>query len=313
MGTALYPQHGHDADTLVRQADVGMYEAKRSHAGHVIYSAERDPYSSERLGMVAALRHALESRHLVLHYQPKVDVQEHAVRGVEALVRWQDPERGMIPPGDFIPLAERTGLIRPITTFVLREALAQVRAWLNDGLRVPVAVNLSARSLLDTGFPDQVAQLLGEARVPAELLELEVTESMMLEDPKLSREVLSRLDAMGISLSVDDFGTGYSSLAQLRRLPVSELKIDRGFVSSMQSDDRDAFIVRSSIQLGQNLGLKIVAEGVEDMETIESLRRLGCDIVQGYAIMRPVPSSELTGWLHEQAAAGVDAATLDAA
>ena len=166
MGTALYPQHGQDADTLVRQADVGMYEAKRAHAGHVIYYAERDPYSSERLGMVAALRRALESRHLVLHYQPKVDVHEHAVRGVEALVRWQDPERGMIPPGDFIPLAERTGLIRPITTFVLREALAQVRAWLDDGLRVPVAVNLSARSPARHGLPDQVAQLLGEARVP---------------------------------------------------------------------------------------------------------------------------------------------------
>jgi diguanylate cyclase (GGDEF)-like protein len=297
IGIALYPDHGADAETLVRQADVGMYDAKRTHAGHKVYVAERDPYSPRRLGMVAALRGALDREELILHYQPKVAVGGGALRGVEALVRWPDPERGLVPPADFIPLAESTGLIKPLTVYVLRTALAQVRAWLDRGLEVPVAVNLAARSLLDAAFPERVAALLEEAGVPASLLELEVTETMMLEDPTRSLEVLTRLDEMGIALSIDDFGTGYSSLAQLKRLPVRTLKIDRGFVASMCRDDRDAFIVRSSIQLGHNLGLAIVAEGVEDGPTLAALGALGCDSAQGYLIKRPCPADELTAWL----------------
>jgi diguanylate cyclase (GGDEF)-like protein len=308
IGIALYPDHGEDRETLVRQADVGMYEAKRTHAGHMVYAAEHDPYSPRRLGMVAALRAALEAGRLILHYQPKVSVGSGEVRGVEALVRWPDPERGLVPPAEFIPLAESTGLIKPLTVFVLRAALAQARLWLDGGLEVPVAVNLAARSLLDVGFPDRVAELLKEARVAPALLELEVTETMMLEDPTRSLEVLTRLDAMGIALSIDDFGTGYSSLAQLKRLPVRSLKIDRGFVASMCSDDRDAFIVRSSIQLGHNLGLTVVGEGVEDSATLVALGSLGCDNAQGYLIKRPCPADELTPWLQAESRHGSRAA-----
>ena len=300
IGIALYPDHGRDRETLVRQADVGMYEAKRTHAGQMVYTAEHDPYSPRRLGMVAALRAALDAGELILHYQPKVAVGSGALCGVEALVRWPDPERGLVPPGEFIPLAESTGLIKPLTLFVLREALRQVRAWRDEGMEVPVAVNLAARSLLDPGFPDQVARLLAETGVPAALLELEVTETMMLEDPKRSLDVLTRLDAMGIALSIDDFGTGYSSLAQLKRLPVRTLKIDRGFVASMCSDERDAFIVRSSIQLGHNLGLTVVAEGVEDGATLGALSALGCDTAQGFMIKRPCAAAELTPWLRAE-------------
>jgi diguanylate cyclase (GGDEF)-like protein len=308
IGIALYPDHGEDRETLVRQADVGMYEAKRTHAGHMVYAAEHDPYSPRRLGMVAALRAALEAGQLILHYQPKISVGTGEVRGVEALVRWPDPERGLVPPAEFIPIAESTGLIKPLTVFVLRAALTQARLWLDGGLEVPVAVNLAARSLLDAGFPDQVAQLLEEAQVAPELLELEVTETMMLEDPKRSLEVLTRLDAMGIALSIDDFGTGYSSLAQLKRLPVRSLKIDRGFVGSMCSDERDAFIVRSSIQLGHNLGLTVVGEGVEDSSTLVALGLLGCDNAQGYLIKRPCPADELTPWLQSESRHGSRAA-----
>ncbi len=297
IGIALYPDHGADSETLVRQADVGMYDAKRSHAGHKVYVAAHDPYSPRRLGMVAALRSALDNEELILHYQPKVAVGGGELCGVEALVRWPDPERGLVPPADFIPLAESTGLIKPLTIYVLKQALAQVGEWLDKGLEVPVAVNLAARSLLDAGFPGQVAALLKDAGVPPELLELEVTETMMLEDPTRSMEVLTRLDAMGIALSIDDFGTGYSSLAQLKRLPVRTLKIDRGFVAAMCSDDRDAFIVRSSIQLGHNLGLTVVAEGVEDSSTLAALGTLGCDSAQGYLIKRPCAADELTAWL----------------
>jgi len=297
IGIALYPDHGGDPQTLLRRADVAMYEAKRTHAGHQLYVPACDPYSPARLGMVAALRRGLDAGELLLHYQPKVGVADTALHGVEALVRWPDPERGLVPPAEFIPLAERTGLIKPLATYVLRAALAQTRCWLDAGMRIPVAVNIAVRSLLDVRFPAEVAALLAEADVPAELLELEVTESTMLGDPEQSLTVLNELSDLGVSISIDDFGTGYSSLAQLKRLPVHELKIDRGFVASMLRDDRDAFIVRSTIQLGHNLGLRVVAEGVEDSDTLRDLDALSCDTVQGYLIQRPVPADELTSWL----------------
>lgn len=221
--------------------------------------------------------------------------------GVEALIRWRHPTRGLVPPSEFIALAEHTGLIRPLTTYVLRESMRQARRWLDQGFRVPIAVNISARSLLDATFPAEVVALLAEVGLPPELIELEVTESAMLEDPDQALRLLARLDEFGIAIAIDDFGTGYSSLAQLKRLPMRELKIDRSFVAAMLADERDAFIVRSTIKLGHDLGLRVIAEGVEDIETLHHLLTLGCDTAQGFLIQRPVPGEELTHWLQEQA------------
>jgi EAL domain-containing protein (putative c-di-GMP-specific phosphodiesterase class I) len=218
-------------------------------------------------------------------------------------VRWQHPEHGLIPPGEFIPLAERTGLIGPLTHYVLDAALHQCRDWRQDGHELPVAVNVSARRLLDLDFPDEVAGLLTHWRVPARLLVIEITESTIMADPTHALQILGRLNEMGVQLSIDDFGTGYSSMAYLKTLPVHELKVDRSFVAQMTSDSRDAVIVHSTIDLGRNLGLRVVAEGVEDSLTLQHLDLLGCHAVQGYHISRPVPPDDLISWLEQQQAA----------
>jgi EAL domain-containing protein (putative c-di-GMP-specific phosphodiesterase class I) len=222
---------------------------------------------------------------------------------VEALVRWQHPEHGLLPPGEFIPLAERTGLIGPLTNYVLDAALGQCQQWRRAGHELAVAVNVSARSLLDLGFPDQVAVLLARWEVPARLLVVEITESTIMADPERAIQILGRLNAMGVEVSIDDFGTGYSSMAHLKTLPVHELKVDRSFVSQMTSSTSDAVIVRSTVDLGRNLGLRVVAEGVEDPQTLRELDGLGCDAIQGYYISRPVPAEDLIGWLEQQQAA----------
>jgi EAL domain-containing protein (putative c-di-GMP-specific phosphodiesterase class I) len=222
---------------------------------------------------------------------------------VEALVRWQHPEHGLVPPGEFIPLAERTGLIGPLTHYVLDAALHQCRDWLRAGHALSVAVNISARRLLDLAFPDEVAATLARWEVPARLLVVEITESTIMADPTHALQILGRLDAMGVHLSIDDFGTGYSSMAYLKELPVHELKVDRSFVSQMTSNNRDAVIVRSTVDLGRNLGLRVVAEGVEDPTTWGQLDALGCDAIQGYYVSRPVPPDELIDWLQQQQAA----------
>jgi EAL domain-containing protein (putative c-di-GMP-specific phosphodiesterase class I) len=258
-----------------------------------------------RLALLGELERAIVDSELDVHYQPKVDLAGGHATGVEALARWTHPELGTIPPGEFVPLAEQTGLIKPMTLAVLEAALTQARSWRDEDLTVPVSVNLSARNLLDPQLPAQVADLLTRCDVDAKLLELEITESSIMSDPVRALEVLTKLDEMGVGLSIDDFGTGYSSLAYLKRLPVDELKIDRGFVMNLTNDKADAFIVRCAVDLGRNLGLRIVAEGVEDAETAAALADLGATQAQGYHFSRPVPGPELTPWLHERRAAAV--------
>jgi EAL domain-containing protein (putative c-di-GMP-specific phosphodiesterase class I) len=237
----------------------------------------------------------------VLHYQPKADLGSGQIRSVEALVRWQHPDHGLLGPGEFIPLAERTGLIHPLTRWVLDTALEQAARWRHAGRRLSVAVNVSTRSLLDPAFPDQVAGQLTTWQVPPDLLTLEITESAVMAEPDRALEVLGRLHAFGVGLAVDDFGTGYSSMAYLKELPVDELKIDRSFVGQMATSPSDAVIVRSTIDLGHNLGLRVVAEGVETPHAWDELTALGCDSAQGYLLGRPVPAAELEQQLDQPA------------
>jgi diguanylate cyclase (GGDEF)-like protein len=306
IGIALFPEHATDVETLLQRADLAMYKAKETHIGHAFYSEELDHGHPSKLSMVGELRRAIEGEELVLHYQPKAAIGTGAVSHVEALVRWQRPEHGMVPPNEFIPLAEHTGLIKQLSAYVLDAALRQLRAWLDAGLDLGVAVNLSARNLLEADLPDQIASLLLARRVPAERLILEITESTIMADPGRALGVLTRLSAMGIRLSIDDFGVGYSSLSYLKRLPVDEIKIDRSFVAQMDDDEDDAFIVRSTIDLGRNLGLSVVAEGVETEAVWDELTELGCDYAQGWYLGRPMPAAELAAWLRANAAQATD-------
>jgi predicted signal transduction protein with EAL and GGDEF domain len=294
IGVALYPEHGTTVGTLLQRADVAMYEAKRGRHGVFTYSSERDPYSADRLGLLAELRRALETDELVLHYQPKAAVATGAIIGVEALVRWQHPTRGLLGPDEFVPLAERTGAVADLTRWVVDRALARQRAWLEDGLDLPVAVNLAAANIVDVTLPDAIGELLERHGLTGDRLECEISEHTVMADPLRGAEVLDRIRALGVRLSLDDFGTGHSSLAYLKRLPLDEVKIDRSFVSGMVEDENDAVIVRSTIDLARNLGLCVVAEGVETAEVMDALAALSCDVAQGYYISRPLPAQELS-------------------
>jgi diguanylate cyclase (GGDEF)-like protein len=298
IGVAFFPGHGRDVDTLIQRADVAMYLAKTAQTTYEIYAVEKDNYSPSRLALVGELRHAIEHNEFVVHYQPKVDLQSGKVQGVEALLRWNHPLRDLIPPDEFIPLAEHTGLIEPLTTFVLNEALQQLAKWRDQGLELKVAVNLSTRSLLNTDFPEEVSRALKKWRVPPSSLQLEITEHTILTDPAKAGGILSTLSNMGVELSIDDFGTGYSSFVQLRRLPLTELKIDKSFVMNMNVDDNDAVIVQSLIELGRNLGLQVVAEGVESEGVSDVLTSLGCDYAQGFFTSRPMPPEEIVNWVN---------------
>jgi diguanylate cyclase (GGDEF)-like protein len=298
VGIALFPEHGDDVHSLLQRADVAMYEAKEQPGGCEIYARERDEYSPDRLTLLTELRRGIEQGELVLHYQPKADLRTGEVHGAEALVRWNHPARGLVQPDEFIPLAQKTGVIVPLTSFVLDEALRQCRLWQLEGLDLCVSVNLSARSLLDVHLPDTVGDLLRRWEVSPSRLELEITESTILADPIRAMHVLSRLSEMGVRLAIDDFGTGYSSLAYLKRLPVDEIKIDKSFVLGMGEDENDAVIVRSTIDLGRNLGLRVVAEGVETHAAWRRLLSLGCDVAQGCYLSHPVPAAEFAAWLH---------------
>jgi diguanylate cyclase (GGDEF)-like protein len=299
VGIAFYPEHGEDGTTLVRRADVAMYGAKRSGAGVAVYSVELDPHSPRRLALMGELRQTLERGGLALHYQPKVDLTARRITDVEALLRWHHPQHGLMAPGEFIPLAEQTGLMGPLTRWAIDAALRQRAAWQGAGLDLGVAVNLSARVLQDEEFPRRVAELLEQHRVPASGLILEVTESAIMADPACARRIVTELHELGVRLSIDDFGTGYSSLAYLKQLPVAELKIDKSFVIGLTARSHDDVIVRSTIDLAHNLEIKVTAEGVESRDVCERLRRHGCDHAQGYFISRPVPAPILERWLRE--------------
>jgi diguanylate cyclase (GGDEF)-like protein len=295
-GVAVYPEHALDAEGLLQRADVAMYQAKRDRTGVEVYESKRDSNTPDRLGLLGDLRRALDAHEVELHYQPKVRF-DGQVAGLEALVRWVHPERGRVSPDEFIAIAESSGLMPHLTEYVLETALAQVARWRSQGLMVPVAVNVSPRDVHTPGFAGAVAARLARHGVPAGSLQLEITEHVLLEDPQRAADTLAALTGHGVKMSLDDFGTGYSSLVHLRRLPVSELKIDRSFVARLAIDNEDAEIVRCTVDLAHSLGLLVVAEGVEDDETWERLRDLGCDAVQGWLVAAAMPPHEATAWL----------------
>jgi diguanylate cyclase (GGDEF)-like protein len=296
-GIVLFPEHGEDVDLLLQRADVAMYVAKEAHSGFDVYSPDQDTYSPDRLALIAELKQAIDERELALCYQPQVDIRSGAVTGVEALLRWHHPQRGVLLPDEFIPLAEHTGLIVPLTYHVLEEALHQCHLWDEAGLHLRVGINVSARSLLDEQFPMHAARLFEKWSVEPEQVELEMTETAVMANPGRSLVILDVLSDLGVSIALDDFGTGYSSLAYLQRLPVTKLKIDKSFIVDMTDDDNDCVIVQSTIALGQNLGLQVVAEGVETKETWNRLAAMGCECAQGYYLTLPVPGDELVGWM----------------
>jgi diguanylate cyclase (GGDEF)-like protein len=301
-GIAMAPADGNNADLLLQRADVAMYVAKGSNVSVVAYTDELNVNTPGRLTLLGDLRTAIADDQLLLHYQPKANLETGEIQGVEALVRWEHPTLGRLPPYEFIPVAEHTGLIKPLTTWVLATALRQCREWLDvtrsRGLTdLSMAINLSTRSLLDDGFLEEVKTALECADVPAHLLELEITESAIMTDPLRARRLLTELAELGVRIAIDDFGTGYSSLAYLKDLPVSQLKIDQSFVQHMHDDLNDAIIVRSVVDLGHNLGLQTVAEGVEDHETWEQLAQLGCDSAQGYFLAKPMAAGDFLPWL----------------
>ncbi|MFD9026218.1 putative bifunctional diguanylate cyclase/phosphodiesterase [Streptomyces parvulus] len=302
-GVAVFPDHALDAEGLLRRADVAMYQAKRDRTGVEVYESKRDSNTPDRLGLLGDLRRALDAHEVQLHYQPKVRF-DGQVAGLEALVRWVHPERGKVPPDEFIAIAESSGLMPHLTEYVLETALGQVARWRAQGLFVPVAVNVSPRDVHTPGFAGAVAGRLARHGVPAGALQLEITEHVLLEDPQRAADTLNALTGHGVKMSLDDFGTGYSSLVHLRRLPVSELKIDRSFVARLAVDAEDAEIVRCTVDLAHSLGLLVVAEGVEDDETWERLRDLGCDAVQGWLVAAAMPPEETTAWLRARGSRG---------
>ena len=301
LGYAAFPQHGDAANLLLQRAELALQRAKKAGERGAAYREENESQARRRLEMVRWLRHAISAGELSLVYQPKIGLSAGQFTGAEALVRWTHPELGLIPPGEFVPLAEQTNLIRPLTLWVLEEAVRQIAAWKSGGLELTVSVNLSARNLSDETLPERVRELLGRWNVDASCLTVEVTESAVLAEPERAADVLERFRALGIAISIDDFGTGYSSLTYLRTMPASELKIDRSFVRDLEASDNDASIVRAVIGLAHSLGLKVVCEGVESEASLLRLRQLGCDFAQGYFISRPLSAPALLAFAADRA------------
>jgi EAL domain-containing protein (putative c-di-GMP-specific phosphodiesterase class I) len=294
---ALFPLHGDDPDVLMRRAEIAMYVAKTSRSTFEVYSAEQDHYTRDRLELFADLRRAIEMGDISMHFQPKVALPTGEVVGVEALARWEHPERGWVPPDVFVPLAEHTGLVRRLTTSVLESSLAQCRRWADRGLDLPVAVNLSVRDLLDPGLPGQVMEMLDRYGLEARSLQLEITESSVMDQPARALDVLNALADLGLELAIDDFGTGYSSLAHLREFPIDTLKIDHSFVVGINESSEADALMHMLVSLGKSLGLETVAEGIEIHEQYAHLQREACDSGQGFLIARPVEAEKLEAFL----------------
>jgi predicted signal transduction protein with EAL and GGDEF domain len=298
IGIAIFPDDGDDAHTLLRRADIALFLAKQPRGTSVRYAPEHEKQGASRLALMAELREALQHEdQLFLQFQPLVRLRDRSLAGVEALVRWRHPQRGLVPPMEFVPFAEKTRLIKPLTRWVLTAALRQSVAWQRDGHPIPVSVNISMRDLVDPEFPQMIATSLKAAQAPPSLLVLEVTESLIMTEPERAINTLSQLRKLGVRLAVDDFGTGYSSLAYLHRLPIHEIKIDKSFVAAMAREASRANIVRAAIELGHSLRLESVAEGVEDAHTWDLLAAVGCDLAQGYLISRPILADQVLPWL----------------
>jgi diguanylate cyclase (GGDEF)-like protein/PAS domain S-box-containing protein len=295
IGIAQFPEHGEDAETLLRRADVAMYVAKRNKLGYNVYSSEQDQHSASRLVLMGEMRQAIRGSQLVLHYQPKVDLINGGISGVEALVRWDHPQRGLLAPDQFVPLAEQTDLMSSLAQWVMEESLSQLEKWRRVGIDLTMAVNLSAANLHETSLPGNIAELLERFNVPGHSLIVEITESAIMAAQ--ADRTVRLLSDMGVRLSIDDFGTGYSSLSYLKTLPVDEIKIDRSFVQHMATDNDDAAIVQPTIDLGHNLHIKVVAEGVETKAASSMLRVFRCDYAQGYYISPPLEAAALEDWL----------------
>jgi len=297
IGIASYPANGKGAAELLQHAYVAVELAQQRDESMLYYTHELDPYSARRLTLVGELKHALRSNELEVYYQPQLDIKQDIVIGVEALVRWCHPEHGFISPAEFIPVAEKTGVIKHLTTWVLERAIQDAAGWYERGILLRVSVNLSAKNLQESDLAAQVIELLHKYQLPTEAIALEITETAMMVDPARALRIITQLHDFGIRLCVDDFGTGYSSLAYLKQLPVAEIKIDRSFVGEMCRNTDDQIIVNTTLNMSHNLGLEVVAEGVEDEATLVSLRRLGCDLAQGYYIAKPMPIQEIDAWL----------------
>ena len=309
IGIASCPDHAGDAQTLLIRAEIAMYFAKSRSAGALVYDPAYDGTSQENLSLMSELRHAIENDELLLYVQPKIELPTGQVTGIEALVRWIHPQRGFMPPDSFIPYAEQTGVVRAITMWMLQATATSAAGWRQQGIEVNCAVNLSARDLLDIDLPTKIDAIFKKSEVPPTAFCLEITESTIMEDPARAQLTVERLHAMGVRLAIDDFGTGYSSLAYIKRLPVDELKIDKSFVMNMTHQDGDATIVRSTIDLGHNMGMKVIAEGIESRQIWDQLAAMGCDYGQGYFMSKPMPAAEFPAWLANWSAHSVSVRT----
>lgn len=296
IGIAIFPRHGEDAEQLLKRADIALYASKDTHAP-VVYASEHDQHSADGLELVAQIRKAIDNGELIVHFQPELDLATGETRRVEALVRWNHPERGLLLPDSFIPLARQSALVRPITRYVLDVALGQCRAWQDAGIDVGVAVNLAGRDLVDSRLEEEVSDALRRWKLEPELLELEIPESAVISERERIQKMLARLNERGVRIAVDDFGSGYASLSHLKQLPVDVLKIDKSFVQNVGTDEEDDAIVRSTIDLAHSLGIAVVAEGVESEDVLHRLRALGCDLAQGFCLARPAAAEDITEWL----------------